>query len=278
MKRALFLHIWPSKGIAVMRVPGFLIVCFTIAGMALFPAPASPETPLPVAGGISEVVAVGPSWDSFTNKDGTGLYHEILNKVFGLYGITVRREYVPSERGLQLIANGEADFHTCYDKVAPPFVLARIPMYENTFSVFFHKERIGPWKGLETLRGRTVACRIGYYTEDNFDVPVLLHPVKTGGAALGMVVLGRMDFYVDDRKLIEESMRDAPVEFDLTEYDIREAGRRAYFPVFADSERGAGILELYEAGMRRLHETGELKPIFEKWGHPYPQYDAYMTP
>jgi len=30
------------------------------------------------------VVSSGPCWDSFTNEDGTGLYHEIFRKGFGL--------------------------------------------------------------------------------------------------------------------------------------------------------------------------------------------------
>ncbi len=231
--------------------------------------------PLPNPGDIKNVTAVGPSWDSFTNLDGTGLYHEILNKVFGLYGITVKREYVPSEWGLQLIAKGEADFHTCYDKIDPPFVMARVPMYENAFFVFFDKRRIGPWHGNASLEGRMIVCRIGYYTEKNFEVPVLLHQVQTGTSALGMVLLGRMDFYVDDLTLIESSIKETSMSFNRVDYDIQVAGHRAYFPVFADTERGAKIMELYEAGMRRLHETGELEPIFRKWGHPYPRYEDY---
>lgn len=30
------------------------------------------------AGDIAEVVSTGQSWNTFTNRDGTGLYHEIV--------------------------------------------------------------------------------------------------------------------------------------------------------------------------------------------------------
>ncbi|MGE4298994.1 MAG: transporter substrate-binding domain-containing protein [Desulfovibrionaceae bacterium] len=260
-----------------MRAFAFCLLSL-VALTLLLPPCAVSAPPLPDPGGIRQVTAVGPSWETFTNMDGSGLYHEILNKVFGLYGITVRREYVPSERGLQLIANGEADFQTCYDRIDPPFVLARVPMYENAFHVLFNRQRIGAWQGTASLTGRKVVGRIGYYTPKNFDVPVLLHQVKTGVAALGMVVLGRMDFYVDDLALLEESIKQSPAQFDREAYDIQVAGHRAYFPVFATTERGRTVMALYESGMRHLHETGELKPIFQKWGHPYPHYEKYWRP
>lgn len=238
-------------------------------------ASAQELAPLPDADGIRKVIAVGPSWKSFTNEDGTGLYHEILNKVFALYHITVQRQYVPSERGLQLIANGEADFQTCYDSIPLPYVLAKVPMYENAYYVFFNKQRIGAWQGNDSLRGRKIVCRIGYYSENNFKVPVLLHKVKTGTAALAMVLLGRMDFYVDDLKLIQESIAKSEIKFDHDAYATEKIGSRAYFPVFAETKRSAKVMELYEAGMRRLHETNELEAIYRKWGHPYPQFDKY---
>lgn len=222
---------------------------------------------------VQEVVVAGPSWEGFTNRDGTGLYHEILNEVFGLYGIRVKRVYVPSERALQLVKEGTADFQTCYDAVEEPFILAKHPMYANQFHVFFNKEAVGPWQGVESLRDKRVACRIGYYTEDNFSVPVKLHPVKTGVAALNMVILGRMDFYVDDRNFIEISLKENTIPIDMADFDIQPAGSRAYYPVFYPSERGLRIKALYEQGMERLFREGRLQPIFERWGHPVPAYD-----
>lgn len=266
----------PAARMCHVRGAISLVVYFALLIMTSHAAFAADMNELPDPGGITEVTALGPSWNTFTNLDGTGLYHETLRKVFGLYGITVQRKYVPSERGLQMLTSGEGDFQTCYDVIDPTYMLGRIPMYENAFHVFFNKQRIGPWHGPETLRGHTVVGRIGYYSERNFEVPVILHQVKTGVSALGMVLLGRMDFYVDDQLFIEDTISQSEMAFNRDEYDIQEIGRRAYFPVFANNEHGRKVRELYEAGMIRLHETRELEPIFQKWGHPYPQYDTYI--
>ncbi|MBU1611604.1 MAG: transporter substrate-binding domain-containing protein [Proteobacteria bacterium] len=219
-------------------------------------------------------MAVGPSWESLTNRDGTGLYHEILNEVFALYDIKVRREYVPSERAYDLVRDGRADFMTCHDLVSKPLVLARHPMFEGTYFVFFKKANIGTWKGDETLIDRTVAWRIGYYDQRNFPVRVEPKEVKTGEAALSMVILDRVDFYVDDMSFIETSIKNSTISFVPEEYDTKPVGRRTYHPVFSDSERGRTVMKLYDEGMETLYRNGELTKIFSRWGYAMPHYDV----
>lgn len=227
---------------------------------------------------ITEVVAAGPSWDTFTNLDGTGLYHEILNEVFALKGIKVRREYVPSFRAYDMVRAGLADFMTCHDRPVEGLVLARYPMYEGTYYVFFERERFSPWQGEQSLQGRVVAARIGYYAPENFPVEVTLKEVKTSTSALAMVVLGRADFYVDDLNFIQDSMANSPVPFDPERFAVEPIGRRSYYPVFAPTERGYVVRSIFDQGMEVLHRSGRLREIFEKWGHPYPDYEAVNRP
>ncbi len=229
--------------------------------------------PLPDAGGITEVVAAGPSWEGFTNRDGTGLYHELLREVFGLYGITVRRAYVPSERAYSLVREGHADFMTCHDKPVRSLIMARYPMYANVFHVFFRKAAQPDFSGPESLEGAKVVVRIGYYDQSNFPAPVVLKEVKTGRAALGMVVLGRADFYVDDAAFIGRSMAESTVDFDAGEFAVEPVGHRAYRPLFSDSAHGRAVMDLYDRGMERLWRQGALDPIFGRWGFPLPEYD-----
>jgi ABC-type amino acid transport substrate-binding protein len=224
------------------------------------------------AANIDKVIVVGPSWEKFTNLDGTGLYHEILNEVFGLYGINVIREYVPSERAYDLVRAGRADMMTCHDVARDPLQLAKYPMFAGPYHVFFNKKRIGEWKGEETLRDRTLVWRIGYYSPANFPVHLEYKEVKTGGSALGMVLLGRVDFYVDDLSFIETSIKENKIPFDMADYDIRVAGYRTYHPVLLQSQRGNQVKALYDQGMERLIRNGRLREIFAKWGFEYPPY------
>lgn len=224
---------------------------------------------------IKEVVSVSPEWPTFTNRDGTGLYHEVLRAVFDLYDLPVRHQFVPSDRGDELVRQGAADMMTCDDFAVAPLSLARYPMFVSDFYVFFKKDRIGPWKGPESLRGKEIVCQKGYYHDWNFPVPVRIRTSSSGEQALKMILFGRSDFYVDDMTFIEQSINDAETPFDRDEYDMRKAGTRSYHPQMNNSDRGRAIRKMYEDGIIRLHREGELKAIYEKWGHSYPDFESF---
>lgn len=221
---------------------------------------------------IGQLTVVGPSWDRFANRDGTGLYNEILDRIFTDNGVQVRRLYVPSQRANELVQAGRADMMACRNRAVSPLFLARYPMYEGAYHVFFNTKRQPAWKGPQTFSGKSVVFRLGYYSDKDFAVPVIIKEVKTAHAALGMVLLGRADYYVDHLNFINEAIRTSPIPFDGAEYDIHEAGWRQYFPVLLDTPRGRSIEALYAAGMEQLHKSGELQRIFAKWGFEYPHY------
>lgn len=224
---------------------------------------------------IKKVVSTSPSWDTFTNRDGSGLYHDILREVFAIYGIPVQHEYAKSNRSEELVRLNLADMMTCDDMADPPLTLARYPMYTNSFYVFFNKKRIGKWKGAESLWGKEVLSQPGYYSESNFPVPVTIKEVMTGAQGVSMILMDRSDFYVDDMTLMNQSLKENTIAFDRDELDIRRVGERAYFPLFNTTERGQRVMKMYEDGMYRLHKTGKLRPIYRKWGYQYPDFDAY---
>lgn len=224
---------------------------------------------------IMEVISTSPSWDTFTNRDGTGLYHEVLREVFGQYGIAVRHEYSKSSRSEKLVEQGIADMMTCDDKASEPLVQGRYPMYENSYHVFYRKGRIGEWKGVESLRDKEVLSQPTYYNQSNFTVPVAIKEVQTGSQALSMIVLDRSDFYVDDMTLIMQSIKESEIDFNEADFAISEVGRRSYHPLFSPNKRGERIRKLYEEGIWNLHKSGKLRSIYDKWGYLYPEFERY---
>jgi len=228
-----------------------------------------------MASDITEIITTSPSWDTFTNKDGSGLYHEVLREVFALYGLQVRHEYATSNRAEELVRLYAADMMTCDDRAAEPLILSRYPMYTNDFYAFFNKARIGQWEGIRSLRGKEVLVQPGYYTTDNFSVPVKLREVMTGTQAVSIVLLGRADFYVDDLTLIKSSLRETADAYQEENFTVEKVGSRAYYPIFNVSERGVRIRKMYEDGMLRLYKEGKLQPIYERWGYKSPNIPAY---
>ncbi len=230
----------------------------------------------PDAGGIQHVTTVGPSWNKFTNRDGTGLYHDIFKAVFTPLNITVTHVYMPSARAYEMLILGTADIMACSAHVEPQLQLAACPMFQNQYHAFFSKKNIHPWRGRKSLNGHSLVWRRGYYTADEFkDLHELTFAEHSSGStALGMVVLGRTDFYIDDINLIRENLDGCTLKFDMKDFDIKPVGRRSYYPMFAQTRHGTHLKNLFDSRMKNLHKQGVLRKIFNKWEFSYPDYDC----
>lgn len=216
------------------------------------------------------IITAGPSWEGFTGSDGRGLYHDIIKQVFA--GYTVKHIYVPTVQANSLVAIGRADIKICESREIESLVLASNPMYENHFYALYLHESIGPWKGIQSLKGKRVVWREGYYSGVDFSVPIDFTEVRSGQSAVKMVVYGRVDFYVDDLNLIKQSFGNAGETFNPEKFGLVRIGTRKYFPVFADTSRGEMLRNYYENGMERLFKDGTLGQIYKHWDFPMPEF------
>ncbi|MCG8688844.1 MAG: transporter substrate-binding domain-containing protein [Desulfobacterales bacterium] len=226
------------------------------------------------AASIGQVVSCSPSWQDFTNQDGTGLYHDILSAIFTAQNIKVSHKYTSAKRGLYMLQNNLADIYTCKDKNddLPGLLLADYQMYEGIVYALFKKDRINDWQGIVSLSQKTAFWRRGYYKPEEFNVDLIPVETDSGVSALGQIILGRGDFYIDDLNLINESISNSIFPVERKTLRIEPVLKRTYHPVFNNSDRGKAIMALYEKGMKRLIRSGELENIFKKYNHPFPEY------
>jgi ABC-type amino acid transport substrate-binding protein len=220
----------------------------------------------------AEVIITGsPSWKGFTSPDGQGLYHDLMRAVFEERGNSVRHLEVPAKRGVVMLRDGQIDVYICDTAAAPGMQLAETPMYEGEFHALFLSGAYPNWNGVESMAGRLLVWRLGYYSPEDFPVAVRFEETTTGIDALNRVVHGSADFYIDDVNLILETVRDYPSALDAKEYRIESVGFRQYFPMFARSSRGNELRRAFEEGMRSLAAQDRLRQAYEKWGLPMPR-------
>jgi len=221
------------------------------------------------------IITAGPSWDRFTNKDGHGLYHDIIKQVF--WGYKVKHLYTPSVQANSMVALGRADIRLCDTEVMEPLVLARYPMYENDFFAVYLQEKVALWNGDLSLKGKRIVWREGYYSQSDFSEPVSFQEVRSGESALQMIVLDRADFYIDDLNLINQSFESIGKILDPKEFGVEKVGTRKYFPVFANTAKGEYLRKYYETRIERLYKDGSLQQIYEHWGFRMPDFKLYIS-
>ncbi len=215
------------------------------------------------------LIIAGPSWDNFTNTDGSGLYHDLIREIFA--GYTIQHIYVPTIQANIMIANGRADIKMCDTKEIESLVLAKQAMYENDFYALYVKENQKADEQF-SMKNKRLVWRAGYYSQLDFSFPVTFTEVRSGLSALEMVIYNRADFYIDDMALITESFSELGQKFDPQKFGLERVGTRKYFPVFADSERGSILLTHYEKEIKRLLKEGKLQHIYERYGFHAPTY------
>ncbi|WP_073611484.1 type 2 periplasmic-binding domain-containing protein [Desulfopila aestuarii] len=217
------------------------------------------------------IVTAGPSWDRFTNEDGSGLYHDIIKQVFA--GYAVKHFYVPTVQANSMVAIGRADIKMCETKEIEHLVLASLPMYENDFYALYLREKFEPWEGDLTIKGQRLVWREGYYSKIDFAVPIDFTEVRSGESALKMVIYDRADFYIDDLNLINQSFVNAGEKYDPAKFGLEIVGTRKYFPVFADTPRGHKLRNHYEKEIERLYREGALQQVYTHWNFRMPKFE-----
>jgi len=215
------------------------------------------------------LVIAGPSWDNFTNRDGSGLYHDLIREIFA--GYAIQHIYVPTIQANMMIANGRADIKMCDTKEIESLVLAQQAMYENDFYALYVRKNQQSGEQI-SIKDKRLVWRAGYYSQLDFPFPVTFTEVRSGASALEMVIYNRADFYIEDLALIKESFAELGVKFDPQRFGLEVVGTRKYFPVFANSQRGKILRTHYEQEIKRLLKEGKLQYIYERYGFHAPTY------
>ncbi len=216
------------------------------------------------------LITAGPSWERLTNKDGHGLYHDIIKQVFA--GYEVKHFYVSTVQANSMVTIGRADIKMCETKEIDSLVLSSTPMFEDDFYALYLRKRVDSSEGKFSLEGKKVVWRQGYYSKLDFSVPVNFIEVRSDASALKMVVHGRADFYIDDLNLIKKSFDNAGEKFDPEKFGLERVGTRKYFPVFANTPRGDALRKHYEKEMARLFKEGKLQRIYALWNFRMPKF------
>lgn len=216
------------------------------------------------------------SWEGITNKDGTGLYHEIIKRIFTKENIYLEVSYLPVKRALMNVSSGAADMTGASNKADPGQVRATHPIWISQSSAMFDKTHLSFWKGYETIKrfeNRTVSSYgMGRHIGAN------IHEVSTRNQALQMLLDGRMDYYADDKETLtsllrgnteiigfEEHQADASVDFDRSKYVIRTIAENTAYMVFSNTERGRRYRDIFDKGFYALFQSGELRKLYKKW-------------
>lgn len=210
---------------------------------------------------------VTESWQNYTNKDGSGLYHDIVVAIFVEQQIEII--YRPWKRSLLDVKNGTADM-TGATSVVTGYIAPRYPILAAPISILFDKN-IVTFSNLSSLKNYVGVWASPYEDElflgsnkDFFNG----FSVFERETAYKLLLSGRADYYLDTKALHLawlEQQQGALETIKNSNFQLEDISSLKLYMIFSDNSRGKHLRDIFDAGLEKLKDSGELRKIFKKY-------------
>lgn len=215
---------------------------------------------------IKMVNVVAPEWPEFTNKDGTGLYWDILRAVYEPAGIRVKPATAPWNRALKMVTE-----YRVYNAIVgetrdtgQSLLYPRYAIDVEYLSVVYPLSAGLSWQGLDTLKGKTVGWLKGYDVIPAKQRNFKLHEFRTTAEGVQWLQQGKLDLLIDEWDAIQLALEEAGVGMDYFEVQDMPNGRDVYV-AFADGAVSEYLISEYNRRIPELIASGELQALYDKW-------------
>lgn len=228
-----------------------------------------------VAEEVTDIDLVCAEWPGYTNSDGTGVYWEIIKRVYQPIGIDVHTQTVPWKRAQYSVKNGKKDayvgdyFDPSKDRKEFLYPKEHLSIEEPVVVVFSNRHTL-EWKakGKSMLTGMRVAWVRGYGFEDNLLDGIALEHKDVNHPAQAILLLkkGRVDAVVDYRSNIMDALADDADSYTLS---LLEKGQKLYL-VFANTQKSVYLAALFDRRIREMRASGDVSEIYKQYGKALP--------
>ncbi len=221
---------------------------------------------------MKTIHVVMQTFPGFTNKDGTGLYFEMIREVYEPVGVKMKYEIFPWERCKVMREKKLTDALLGAGRVKGRYPMPKYPMSVSYDTVVFRKDRIKEWKGPESLRGKRVLwVRGSDYNKypELANVKMEWDEINSIQEAWKLLEIGRYDFYIEMLVDIKSYVKDNNI--DTSPYQMETISGNEVTLWFADTEKSKELIDIYDRRIIELFKSGWLKKLFEKWDVKYPE-------
>ncbi|MGS2721268.1 substrate-binding periplasmic protein [Paraglaciecola aestuariivivens] len=211
---------------------------------------------------------VTESWQNYTNKDGTGLYNDIIKAVFKEHQLQV--DHVSWKRSLLEVKNGSADM-TGATSVTQGYLSPNNAILAPPISILLIKDRLD-FQDMGSLQNYVAVWASPYEEEiipKHYKSLIKGFSVLERKTAYKMLLSGRADYFVDTKALHQawlDNYQTEPNELaERKEFELHDISSLKLYMIFTNNQRGQKLKILFDQGMRDLAKNGELSKIYAKY-------------
>ena len=217
----------------------------------------------------NEIKLVSDSWHNLTMENGTGLYFDLIRKVYEPMGIKVSIKIVPYARSVDMVKTGAADAWVASFMNEQPF-----PLYpkwhfdRNKQMVLYSKSSGTTFSGMKSLENKKVVWLRGFNLDKYLSVKVNLNEIDDISQAFKILDVKRADFFIGAESDIEAKIKEEKI--DMSKYTMEFIMYLNLYLAFANNERGKYFCEAWDKQMDSINATPEFRALYNKYNTPIP--------
>ncbi|MDO6444225.1 transporter substrate-binding domain-containing protein [Colwellia sp. 1_MG-2023] len=210
-----------------------------------------------------DIIWATDTWEGFTNRDGTGIYHEIFSKIFEHSPYHVSIQYLPWKRALHQVVINKAQVSGALPK-SNKYLFADLPILTQPLSILTQADQSLSLAQIQTLVGVWPLT----YAEElmQSDISQYLDGITAQyrADAIALLQKNKVDYYLDIRSILELHLANLPLE-EQSKYHIQDLSTLNLYLIFSDDEQGRVLKKYYDETTQQLLENNTLQPIYKKY-------------
>ena len=212
---------------------------------------------------------VTESWQNYTNKNGSGLYIDIIRTVFADHQLEI--VYMPWKRALLEVKNGTADM-TGATSFVDGYITPRYPILTPPISILFIKKKKISYTDLSSLKNYIAVWGRPYEDEliSKYNKTFIKgFSVQERETAYKLLISGRADYFLDTKGLhqiwLENLEAQTSGKLQASDFQLEDIGQSNLFMIFSDNAKGQRLKNIFDIGMAELVQKGQLSKIYETY-------------
>jgi len=212
----------------------------------------------------TEIIMASEEWANATNRDGTGLYWDIFRAIYEPVGIKTKFIIQSYNGSVKLVKKNRVDAAVgIYPEPVQGALFSQYPFIKDYVLVLFKKNKLNQWVDQESLQNKKVAWIKGYSYDDYLDIPVFKREFSNRDNILRRLDSDQVDFFLDTRNDMESVLNKGIVE--VSQYTVETVLELDRYLVFADSQKGKKLKQIFDNRFPHLVKSGEIERLFTKW-------------
>jgi len=213
-----------------------------------------------------EIVVATESWHGATNRDGTGLYWDIVEEIYAPLGYKIVKKHTSYSKATEMVQYKNADLWLGSYKDEKKF--AQYPKYyfdQDVITALFSTDNIEEWEGQETLEGLKVGWIRGYDFDKYLSFDVIKEEINERISAFKLLKGSRIDVYLEDKKDLDRGIE--KYRFPMEDFVKKVIMQLKIYPAFAKTKKGQILLKQWDKRMAKLIKTRKFQEIYFNSGY-----------